>query len=85
MFFSLVFGIDEDVIKVYYHKNIELFYQNLINVALKCSRYIDQCKKHYLILEIIVAGFESHFSFISFSDLHLIIDLSQVKLGKIPS
>ena len=40
MFLVLVLGIDEDIIEVYYHKNVELFYQNLVDIALESGRCI---------------------------------------------
>ena len=40
IFFSLIFDIDKDVLKVYYHKNIMFFYQNLIDIALKDGQYV---------------------------------------------
>ncbi len=66
--FSFAFGIDENVIKVYYHKNIELLYQDLINVALENGLCIDQSKKHHLVLEIAIAGPKGCFPLIAFSD-----------------
>ncbi len=44
MIFFFDFSIDEDVIKVYYHKNIKLFYQDLVDIVMKSSQYIDQSK-----------------------------------------
>ena len=82
MLFSLVFGVDKDVIEVYYHKNIELLCQNLIDIALKHDRYVGQSKKHYLILEMAIASLEGRLPFISLSDLHPIISISQVEPDK---
>ncbi len=35
MLFVFAFGIDEDVIKIHYHENVELFCKDLIDVAQK--------------------------------------------------
>ncbi len=48
MLFSFTFGIDEDVIKVPYHENVEFLYQNLVDVALESGRCVDQSKKYHL-------------------------------------
>ena len=85
MFFSLGFGIDEDVIKIYYYENVKLFYKNLVNVALERSRCVGQSKKYHLILEMAIAGPEDCFSFISFFDLHPIIGIGQIELGETSS
>ena len=85
MIFSLIFDIDKDIIKIYYYKNIELFYQNLIDIALEYSRCVGQYKRHYLVLKMAVAGLESHFPFMSFSNLYPIVSISQVKLDETPS
>ena len=75
MIFSFVFSIDENIIKVYYYKKIELFYQNFVDIVLEHSWYIDQSKKHHLILKIAVTDLEGYFLFISFFDLYLIISI----------
>ncbi len=82
MLSSFTFGIDEGIIEVHYHKNVELLYQDLIDIALERSRYIGQSKKHHLVFEMAIAGPEGCFPFIAFSDPHLIVDISQIKLGE---
>ena len=85
VFFTLVFGVDKDVIEVYYYKNVEFFCQDLIDITLKRGRYISQSKKYNLVLKMAIAGFEGNLLFVVFSDPHLIIDITQVKLSKTPS
>ncbi len=82
MLFAFTLGVDEDVIEVHYHENVELFCQDLINIALECDRYVGQSKKHHLILKMAIAGPEGRVLFISFPNPHLIIGISQIKLGK---
>ena len=85
MFFSLIFIIDEDFIKIYYHKDVEFLNQNLVDVALECGQYGGQSKKYYLVLKMAITGHEGRFLFIFFSNLHSMISISQVKLNKISS
>ena len=73
--FAFAFGIDKDIIKVHYYKNIELFYQNLIDVALERGRYVYQSKRHYLVLKIAIADLEGCLSLIVFSDPHFMVDI----------
>ena len=82
MFFALTLSVDKNVIEVYYHKNVKLLFQDLVNIALECSRCIVQSKRHYLVLEIAVTGPESFFLFIAFLDLHMMIEIDQVELSK---
>ena len=61
--------------KIYYHKNVELFYQYFIVVVLESGRYISQSKRHYLILKIAIMDLESHFPLITCFDLHLMVGI----------
>ena len=76
MFFSPIFDIDKDIIKIYYHKNVKLLCQDLIDIALEHGGYVDLSKRHHLILEIAITGFKDCFPFIIFFNLHLMIGLS---------
>ena len=75
MLFALIFSVDEDVIKVYYHKNVKLLYQNLIDIALEYDWCIDKSERYDLVLEMAIAGLESHLPFISFPDPHSIVGI----------
>ncbi len=79
------FGIDEDVIKVHYYKNVELLCQNLVDIALECDRCVDQSERYDLVLEVVIAGPEGRLSFIAFSDPHLMVGIDQIKLGEMLS
>ena len=85
MLFAFAFSIDENVIKVYYHKNIKLCCQNFIVIALKCDRYIGQSKKHNLIFEVAITVFKGYLLFIAFSDPHLMIGVGKIKLSETSS
>ncbi len=85
MFFAFAFSVDKNVIKIHYYSNVKLLCQDLIDIALEWGRGIDQSKKHYLILEMAIASPESCFLFVAFSDPHLMIDISQIKLGETSS
>ena len=85
MLFTFTFCIDEDVIGIYYHKNVEFLYQNLIDVALKRSQYVSQSKRYHLVLKKAIADHKDHILFIAFSDPHLIVSIGQIELDKISS
>ncbi len=85
MLFAFAFGIDKDVIKVHYHENIKLLYQDLIDIALERDGCIGQFKRHHLILKMAIASLEGCLPFIAFSDPHLIVGISQIKLGETSS
>ncbi len=81
MLLVFVFCIDEDVIKIHYHKNVELLCYDHVDIVLKRGRRVGQSKRHDLILKVAIAGPEGRFLFIVFSDPHLMIDISQITLG----
>ena len=82
MFLALAFGVDENVIKIHYHKIVKLLYQNLVDITLKRVRYIGQSKKHDRVLEMAIVGLESRFLFVAFFDSHPMVGIDQVKLVK---
>ncbi len=55
MLFALTLGIDEDVIKVYYHKNVELLRHYFVDITLKDGWRIGQSKRHDLIFKVTIA------------------------------
>lgn len=67
MFSSLTLNVDENVIKIYYYKNVEFLYQDFINIALKRSLCIGQTKRYYLVLKVAVIYLKSRLPFIAFS------------------
>ena len=79
---ALTFSIDEDVIEVHYHKNVEFLCQDLVEIALERDWCISQSKRHDLILEVAIAGPESRFTFISFLNPHLMVEIGQIELGE---
>ncbi len=85
MLFTLARNIDEDVITVHYHKNVKLLCQDLIDITWKDVRYIGQSKRHYLVLEMAIAGSKGRLPFFSFPNSHLIIGIGQIVLGKTSS
>ncbi len=85
VFFAFICGIDEDVIEVHYHENIELLCQDLVNIALKRGRCIGQFKKHDLVFEVAIAGPEGRLLFVAFPDPHSMIGIGLIELGKMSS
>ncbi len=82
---AFAFGIDEAVIKVYYHENVELLYQDCVDIVLERGRCIGQSKRHNLVFKVAIVGLESRLPFIAFFDPHLILGIGQIKLGKMSS
>ena len=74
--FVFTFGIDKNIIEVYYHNKVELLCQDLIDITLKHGRYISQSKRHHPVLKMAIAGLEDRLAFVSFSNYHLMIGIS---------
>ncbi len=85
MLLALVLNVDEDVIEVHYHENVELFYRDLVDVTLKCGQYVGQSERYDLVLEMAVAGPEGRLLFVIFPDPHLMVGISQIELGETSS
>ncbi len=83
VFFAFVFGIDEDVIEVHYHENVDFLYQDLIDIALEHGRCVGQSKRHYLVLEMAIVGPKNRLSFIAFFDPHAMVGIGLIELGKV--
>ena len=83
IFFALVFSSDKDIIKVDNYKNVKLFSQDLIDITLNRGWYISQSKRYDLIFKMIIMSFEGRLLFISFPNFHLMVGMSQIKLGKL--
>ncbi len=73
--FAFALSVDKDIIKVHYHKNVKLFCQYLVDVALKHGRRVGQSKRHDLIFEMAIVGPKGRILFIAFPDAHLIIGI----------
>ncbi len=85
MLFTFALGVDEDVIEVHNHENVELLCQDCVDVALKRGRRVGQSKRHDLIFEVTITGPEGYLPFIIFSDPHSMVGIGQIKLGKTSS
>ena len=85
MLFAFAFGVDEDVIKIHYYKNVKLFCQDLVDIALEHGQCVSQSKRYYLVFEMAIAGPESRFLFITFPNPHLIVGIKQIKLDETSS
>ena len=83
MAFALIFGIDENIIQIHNNENIELFYKDLIDIALECCQSIGQSKKHYLIFEVAVSDPENSFPLIFFANSYPVIGTGEVKPSKL--
>ena len=76
MLFSFILDINKDVIKIYYHKNVKFLCQDLVDIVLKSGQYVNQSKKHHLVLKIVIAGLKSYLLFIAFSNLDPMVSIN---------
>ncbi len=80
MLLAFTFGVDEDVIKLHYHKNIKFLCQSLVYVTLEGGQYVGPFKRPYLVLKIAIAGPNSCLPFIACSDFYPMAGIGQIKL-----
>ena len=82
MLLAIVLGVDEDIIEIHYHENVELLCQDLVDITLERGRCIGQSKRHDLVLEVTIAGPEGRFPFIAFLDLHSMVSIGYIQLSE---
>lgn len=78
-------NIDQDIIQVDDHTNIQLLSQNLIDVLLKAYWQIRKAKQHHLILKMTIFDAKNRLLLIFFINLYHVVSISQIKLGKLLS
>ncbi len=83
--FAFIFGVDEEVIEVYYDENVELLCLDLVDIILKCGQCVGQSKGHHLVLKMAIAGPENRLPFVAFLDPHLMVGIDQIELGEMSS
>lgn len=69
-----VLSINKNIIQIYNNKNTELFSNNLGNVILKTSKYIEKPKRYDLVFEISIPSLKGSFLFIAFLDSYSMIN-----------
>ena len=84
MAFSLIFGLDKDIIQIHNDKDIKFFCKDFINVALEFYQSVNQSKRHHLILKVAISGLENSLSLISFANSYPVVGTGEVKLSKPP-
>lgn len=77
-----VVGIDRDVLKISYNKDIKFFCQYLIDVSLQTCWCVKKTKWDYLILKITVFNPKSCLSLLFFANSHPMISASQIEFYK---
>ncbi len=82
MFFAFVLSVDENIIEIHYYEDVELFGQDLVDIALKRGRCIGQSERHDLVLEMAVSGPEGRLPFVAFPDPHSMVGIGQIELGE---
>lgn len=85
MWLTAVFEINQDIIQILYNKNIEffeknikLFSNNMIDLALKTSQSIQQAKKYYLIVKVFISHSKNNFLFTVLSNFYLMIGIYKI-------
>lgn len=73
MALSKIFGVYQNIIQIYYNKDVKVPNQNLIDKILKTYQSIKQAKKHHIIFKMAVLGPKFSLPFIAFFDLHSIV------------
>ncbi len=73
-----VFGIDQDIIQIHHNKDIKLFSEDLVDVALKTGGCIRKTEGYYLVLKVAVSGAKGHLLLVTFSDCHPMISTSEI-------
>ncbi len=79
---SWILSIDQDIVQVYYNKDIKLLSKDFVDVALKTDRCVEKAKRYYLVPEIAVSGAESRLLLVTFLIPHLMISTNEIQLGK---
>lgn len=83
MTISFIIRVEEDIVKLYNDKNVELFGKNLTNVFLKAFQYSHQPKKYHLVFEVTISSLEYSLLFILFANSY--VYTGKAKLDEPPS
>ena len=75
MIFASIFGLDQNIIKVNNDKNVNFFYSDFFDIALKLGKSVKKSKKYKLILKIAILHLKNSFSFFTFSYSYFIISI----------
>ena len=78
----MIFGINQDIIQIYYNKDIKLFNKDFVDIALKIGCCVEKTKGDDLVFEIAIFGVKSRLLLIIFFNFHLMIGTSEIQLGK---
>ncbi len=65
-----ILSIDQDIVQIYYNKDIKLFSENFVDVALKTDGCIGKTKEHYSVLEVAVSCAKDYLPFVTFLNLY---------------
>ena len=74
--------IDKDIIKIHNNKDVKLFKEDFIDIALKTGRSVRNFEKYDLILKIPVFYTKNRLLYIGILNSHSMIGANQVILGK---
>ncbi len=64
--------------QIHHNKDIKLFCEDLVDIALKTGWYVGKAEGHYLVLEVAISGAKGRLPFVTFLYPYLMISTSQV-------
>ena len=73
--------VDQDVVEVNYHADIEHICKYQVYEPLECGRGIGEAKRHHQPLIGAILGSEGHFSLITISDVNQMVRMLKVNFG----
>jgi len=77
----LIRGVNENVIKVYYHADIKHVGEDVVHEALEGAWGVGKAERHYQPLEGSVLGAEGGFPFVTFADANEMVGVPKIYLG----
>jgi len=80
--FLVISAINQNVIDVNNHTDVEERFQDILNQGLECGRGIGESKGHDLILIVAISGTECCFLDVIFVDPNLVVSPSKINFGK---
>ena len=74
-----VLGVDEDVVEVDDHEQVEEVGEDVVHETLECGRCVGEPERHHTPFERSVAGAERGLPFVTLGDTDQVISMSEVK------
>lgn len=75
-------SVDYDIIQIDDHKNIQLLYQNRVDISLEASWCVEQAKRHHLILKMSISGTKNCLPLVYFMYSYPVVGIGKIELVK---